>query len=510
MSGRLRTTVGVATVAVVAGAGGAWAGIAASAPSSSGASASGAATATALAPIVRTTLTEQTTVPGTIGYDGAVTIVLPAGTAPAALGQVEQKATVDGLAVSAAQTAQADTATAANQSIGQAQAALAAAQSAVRTDQAQLQHDQSLGQPAAALAADNQALARDQAAVAQDAAALTSAQQHATQSEHQADGQLAAANAALSGDRTAVAQATRTALNPGTTFTAVPAVGQVVTQAQALYALDGRPVPLLYGTTTAWRAFSAGMDDGPDVAELNTALIALGFETSPASGAHFSVASAGAVSRLQASLALPQTGALALGDVVFGPGPLVVASVAVHPGSPAQPGATVLDATSTALVITAQIPLTDVGSVKPGDAVTIDLPNGREGAPGRVRDIGASVATSSGNGNQQQQPNNGGGGSGGTSSSAVDATVAFSDPSVATGLDQAAVLVHITTATVTGVLAVPLDALLALGEGGEGVEVVAGGVHRVVAVHVGLFTGTQVEVQGSGLAPGMDVVVPAS
>jgi hypothetical protein len=76
-------------------------------------------------------------------------------------------------------------------------------------------------------------------------------------------------------------------------------------------------------------------------------------------------------------------------------------------------------------------------------------------------------------------------------------------------LDQGAVLVHVTTATAAGVLAVPVDALMALSGGGEGVEVVSAGVHSVVAVHVGLFTGTQVQIQGPGLSPGMTVVVPA-
>ena len=35
------------------------------------------------------------------------------------------------------------------------------------------------------------------------------------------------------------------------TFTSLPAVGQVVSQGQRLYSVDGSPVVLLYGTTPA-------------------------------------------------------------------------------------------------------------------------------------------------------------------------------------------------------------------------------------------------------------------
>ena len=503
---RLWTT---AAVAAIAGAGGAWAGVAASAPSSGRANTNGSPTATSLAPIARTTLVAQTTVPGTIGYDGPVTVVLPAGTTAAGLAQARQKVTADNLAVGAARTARGDTAAASDQSVAQAQAALSAARAAVAADQAQQQRDQS-GQPAAGLAADNQALARDQVSLGQATGALSSAQQHASQTDHQADAQLTMAEAALSADQAALAEGERTALNPGATVTALPIPGQVISQGQPLYALDARPVPLLYGNTTAWRAFSAGMGDGSDVTELNTALVALGVEATPSSGAHFSAATAAGVSRLQASVGLPQTGALKLGDVVFTPGPLVISSVAVATGSPAQPGSTVLDATSTALVVTAQIPLADVGSVKPGDTVTVDLPNGRNGVAGRVGAVGTSVTSPGTGSGSQSPPTSGGNGPGGTTETTVNATVTLSDPSVAVGLDQAAVLVHVATATARDVLAVPVDALVALGEGGEGVEVVSGGVHRVVAVQVGLFTGTQVEIDGTGLAPGTDVVVPTS
>jgi hypothetical protein len=73
--------------------------------------------------------------------------------------------------------------------------------------------------------------------------------------------------------------------------------------------------------------------------------------------------------------------------------------------------------------------------------------------------------------------------------------------------------VSITTATVRNVLAVPVNALLALAGGGYAVEEVEStGVHQLVGVSTGLFddaTG-MVEVSGPALAAGQHLVVPAS
>jgi hypothetical protein len=63
------------------------------------------------------------------------------------------------------------------------------------------------------------------------------------------------------------------------------------------------------------------------------------------------------------------------------------------------------------------------------------------------------------------------------------------------------------------VLAVPVDALVALAGGGYAVEeVTSDGSHQLVAVTPGLFDDAQglVEVSGKGLAAGQRVVVPAS
>ena len=85
------------------------------------------------------------------------------------------------------------------------------------------------------------------------------------------------------------------------------------------------------------------------------------------------------------------------------------------------------------------------------------------------------------------------------------------DPAATGSLDQAPVQVSIITASVTNALVVPVDALLALANGGYAVEVIGSkGVHHLVAVTLGLFDDADglVQVIGSGLAAGQRVVVP--
>ena len=62
------------------------------------------------------------------------------------------------------------------------------------------------------------------------------------------------------------------------TYTELPAVGQVISQGHVLYRVNGSPVVLLHGSTPAYRTLSAGAS-GPDVAELNADLVALGYAT---------------------------------------------------------------------------------------------------------------------------------------------------------------------------------------------------------------------------------------
>jgi hypothetical protein len=273
----------------------------------------------------------------------------------------------------------------------------------------------------------------------------------------------------------------------------VPSPGKTVRRGQALFAIDGDPELLMYGTTNATRAFTAGMSPGADVAELNANLDALGYGHG-LTGDTFTSATAAAIRQLQAAHSEYPTGQLLVGAVVFEPGPIRVTSLetGVAVGAAVMAGP-VLTASGTSLQVQIQLDPALEGQVRPGDPVTITLPNDRT-TPGRITNV-SSVATPGQNGNP--------------ATIAVDAVP--TDPAALGNLDQAPVNVSITTGRVRNALVVPVDALLSLAEGGYAVEeVAANGVHHLVAVNTGMFDDADglVQVTGPGLASGQRVVVP--
>jgi hypothetical protein len=286
-------------------------------------------------------------------------------------------------------------------------------------------------------------------------------------------------------------------------ITALPAVGQVVKQGQPLYVVNGEPVVLLYGSIPAYRSLTEGASaadvTGPDVAELNADLVALGYATRAElnpSSREFGWWTKHALKKLQAHLGLAQTGSLMLGEAVFLPAAARVTAVSATLGAPAQPGMPILSTSSTSRVVTVQLDAAQQSEVKVGDTVTITLANNQT-TSGTVTAVG-TVATSP---------------AGSNSSPTVDVEIRPSDPSATGGLDQAPVEVAITTASVPRALTVPVDALLALAGGGYAIEVVgASGGHSLVAVTLGLFDDASglVQVSGPGVAPGQRVVVPAT
>jgi hypothetical protein len=246
---------------------------------------------------------------------------------------------------------------------------------------------------------------------------------------------------------------------------------------------------------------------GPDVQQLNAALVALGFATTAQldpSSDEFGAATKAAVEKLQASLGEPtaaQNGVLALGSIVFLPSAARITKIPqqVTVGGPAQPGM-ILQATSTSRLVTIALDAAQQSEVKPGDAVTITLPDHRT-TPGVVFSVG-TVATTPSNDNQ-----------GSSSTPTITVDVLPTSPAATGNLDQAPVQVSITTATVNNALVVPVTALLSLAGGGYGVETVgADGVHHIVPVTPGLFDDGDglVQVSGTGIAAGQHVVVPSS
>ena len=305
------------------------------------------------------------------------------------------------------------------------------------------------------------------------------------------------------------------------TYTRLPAVGQVISQGRVLFRVNDSPVVLLYGSTPAYRTLSVGTS-GPDVAELNADLVALHYATSSQlspTSASFGWTTVTALEKLQAALGVTQNGALALGQAVFEPTAVRVTAVSAPPGGSARPGQTVLQGTSTARQVQVALDASEQTEVAVGDKATITLPNNHT-TPGIVSSVGAvatcpSSSGSNGSSSSLAAPGTDTCSSAGSASATPTITVHVtpSHPAATGKWDQAPVQVAITTARVQGALVVPVTALLAQSGGAYAVEVVGAGVsNHLLPVSLGLFDDADglVQVTGSGLTAGQEVVVPAT
>ncbi|MFC5754124.1 peptidoglycan-binding protein [Actinomadura rugatobispora] len=289
------------------------------------------------------------------------------------------------------------------------------------------------------------------------------------------------------------------AINQGSgTYTKLPKTGRVYRQGEVLYRVDGKPVIFLEGASSPfYRDLKRGLS-GTDVRQLNAALVALGHTAGgyldPRSK-YFGWATEDALQDLQDDLGLDDTGTLTRRQAVFLPKDKVrITSVPVTSGTAAKAGEVVVKAGSTERTVTVAVDAAMQSQVKEGDNVTITLPN-MKSTPGVVTSVGTVAKKTS------------------TGGATITVRIRPTDEKATGTLDQAPVGVSIVTESVEDVLAVPVNALLALLNGGYGVELVeANGARRIVPVTLGLFDNTSgtVQVSGKDLAAGRRVVVPAS
>jgi hypothetical protein len=299
------------------------------------------------------------------------------------------------------------------------------------------------------------------------------------------------------------------------TFTWLPSPGQTIRQGQTIYQVSGSPVVLLYGNVPAYRDLSEGMT-GSDVTELNTDLVRLGYATATALGPrsgwdYFSGETAYALELLQAHLGLTQTGTLPLGQAVFLPRAIQVTALGTGavPGAAATAGATVLTASSLTPVVTMSLDASLQTEIKVGNKVSVTLPDGSL-TPGVISSISSASSSSSSSSSPSSSSSSSSGNSGSSPAAAtITVVVSLAKPKAAGSLNQVPVEVTINTGSVSDVLIVPVDALLAQSGGGYAVEVTGPGGHHLVKVTPGLFDDAAGTVQVTGnLTPGQRVVVP--
>ena len=281
----------------------------------------------------------------------------------------------------------------------------------------------------------------------------------------------------------------------------VPASGAVLTQGDVLYRTGSETAYLMRGNLPAWRSFEAGMEDGEDVRQLETALRDLGyFDYEPDD--HFSWATTSAIMKWQKDLDMSRTGTIPLGRIVFTPGDLRVGTVTARVGDRVAADTELFDVTSTTQVVDANIKLSDQKLAVVGTAVTIKLPDAKT-TIGKITSVGTPTEKSSGSGSGS------GSGTGESKERVIPITVTLTDASATTNFQEVSVTVDLPSEKRTGVLSVPVGALLALSADQYGVEIVeSGGTTRKVPVTIGLFAGGRVEISGEGISEGQRVVVP--
>ncbi|WP_046262310.1 peptidoglycan-binding domain-containing protein [Streptomyces sp. WM6386] len=310
------------------------------------------------------------------------------------------------------------------------------------------------------------------------------------------------------------------------TVTWLPEQGATVRRGGVLLRVDDRPVVLLYGRLPMYRdlgltattdpgdstdtesteAPGSGEDGaraapteppaptelkGMDVLQFETGLAALGY-TGFTVDETFTARTAQAVGRWQKSLGLPETGTVGIGDVVYSTGRVRIGRPGVRLGGAA--GENTLTYTGTARKVVVDASAADAVWAVRGTGVRVRLPDGKT-VKGEVASVGKQASAPEGSGE----------GDSGQGGATVPVTVTIRDQKSVGRLESGPVTVEYVGREVKDVLVVPVAALVALAEGGHGLETEQG---RFVAVRTGLFADGKVEVSGPAVREGMKVRIP--
>ncbi|WP_053762686.1 MULTISPECIES: efflux RND transporter periplasmic adaptor subunit [Streptomyces] len=275
------------------------------------------------------------------------------------------------------------------------------------------------------------------------------------------------------------------------TITRLPDAGSKVRLGGVLHSIDNEPLVLLHGRLPVWRAFESGMSDGPDVRQLERGLQTLGHFTGTPD-AHFDWHTTVAILHWQDAINVKETGSIQRGRIVFAPGDVRVAETVAHLGDEVAAGTPVLKLSGLEKIVIVDLKAADQTVAEVGGKVTVNLPGGK-----------TTTGTISGVGVPRQRKDSE------EKAVTVPVSITLDRPADAGTLQEVSMLVDFPTASREDVLAVPVAALIALPDGGYGVEVAGdAGTTRTVMVKTGLFAGGSVEVTGDGLHAGQKVVVP--
>ena len=338
----------------------------------------------------------------------------------------------------------------------------------------------------------------------------------------------------------------------GGRVTWLPAVGTTVKRGKQLYRVDDRPVVVFYGSTPMYRRLDTVGSVGRDVRVVADNLRALGYdigtqptpgtlvqpeapretaapgtsapkgretaEKDPAPGSSGSpdagkgaaepagpssaapspirvkrgdgvltASLIAAIKRWQPTAGMQPTGVLDIPDVVVTVGAVRVGNLKARLGDDSS--ADVMTVTATDKTVTVPVDALDMGTIQRNEQVGVTLPD-QSTTAGKVEEISTIINSAGDEGGADGSP------------AQLNVTVSLKDLRAVRDVDAAKVQVQFEAETRKNVLVVPIGALLALSEGGYGVQIPGG---KLVAVRTGLFAKGLVEVSGSGITEGTKV-----
>lgn len=276
------------------------------------------------------------------------------------------------------------------------------------------------------------------------------------------------------------------------TLTKLPTAGDEISAGDVIAEVNGQPVIAADGAVPLWRELSGGVEDGPDVLQVEQMLATLGYaaEHDVTVDDDWTSATTAAVKAFQEDHGQDDDGVIDLGEIVFIDGTVRVADVGGVVGQASSDAE--IEVTSVTPIVSIDLDADDAGLLEAGDAVTVELSDGTE-VPATVTDVGEATTDEQG-------------------TTTIPVEVSIDDPAVAEALSTGTpvdVLVGVTEAQ--GVLTVPVEALLAVADGGYALELEDATGTRLVGVDIGTFADGRVEVSGTTeeLAEGAEVVIPS-
>ena len=268
---------------------------------------------------------------------------------------------------------------------------------------------------------------------------------------------------------------------------------------------------LMFGNIPAWRDMKDGITPGEDVRQLKLNLIALGYGTveTLGKGPDFTPGTRAAIIELQSDLNIVASGEIILGEVVFTQGTSLVKSSSttqsvggkINAGTelfyltPVEKVETQIGSDGSLTVnqdslqiVEIQVDVSERNLVSEASKVEIELPD-ESLVPGIVREVGSLAVVP-----QEGDP-------------FLEVLISVDGSMEYFEWTGASVTVNVTKELASGVLATPVNGLLALLTGGYALEAVTGTGTVLIPVETGIYADGWVEVSGPGLKPGVEIVV---